>query len=295
MDYNKIGAFIAHARKQKGLTQKALASLLHVTDRAISKWECGKGCPDISLLDNLAKVLDVSIMEILKGEKIEEIKQVEDKELIYSMNYADTSIKTKINNSINIITITIIILISLLLMFYNLKINILLNQHYYPNVSYMEYENIFLSVKNNIEIIKNNQGKYSDKEYETILAFVNNIKDINKYEEIYNKEYYTFQDMVDIIESNYVIEMNDELFNYIRPLYDILNKYGINTNIDIYCQDFYDSESNLKDFIYNFYKYDYVYDFEYNKGNFLKGLIYGKYNIYITVLNDIIKGGGLNV
>ena len=99
--------------------------------------------------------------------------------------------------------------------------------------------------------------------------------------------------MVDIIESDYIIDINNQLFAYIRPIYNILNKYGIDTNIDIYFQDLYNSENNLKDFIHNSYKYDYVYDFEYNKGNFLKELIYLKHNIYIVVLKDIIKGGNI--
>ena len=292
MDYNKIGSFISDLRKQKGLTQKDLASIIHVTDRAISKWERGKGCPDISLLDNLSKALEVSIIEILKGERLED--KTSNNELMYSMNYAELMFKEKINNYFNAIIITIIVLISLLLLFYNIRINFLFNQRYYPNVSYMEYENIFNNIENNINIIKGNQGKYSDSEYETIISVVNNIKDVNKYEQIYNKDYYNYQDMKNIIESDYVSEMNNLFVTFIQPLYNILNNYGINTNIEIYFNDFYNNEPSLKRFIYNCYKYDYVYDFEYNKANYMKGLIYEKYYIYLTILNDIIKGGGLS-
>ena len=70
MNCEKIGKFIAISRKQKGLTQTELADRLNITDRAVSKWERGKGCPDISLLEDLSKILDVSIIELLKGEKI---------------------------------------------------------------------------------------------------------------------------------------------------------------------------------------------------------------------------------
>ena len=51
MNYDKIGSFIQQKRKDKGLTQKQLAEKLGVTDRAISKWERGQGCPDVSILE----------------------------------------------------------------------------------------------------------------------------------------------------------------------------------------------------------------------------------------------------
>ena len=53
MDYDKIGKFIAASRKEKELTQNELAEKLNITDRAVSRWERGKGCPDISLLEDL--------------------------------------------------------------------------------------------------------------------------------------------------------------------------------------------------------------------------------------------------
>ncbi|MCL2375409.1 MAG: helix-turn-helix domain-containing protein [Firmicutes bacterium] len=70
MDLNKIGAFITETRKAKGLTQSELADKLHVTDRAVSKWECGKGLPDSSLMLRLGDVLGISVTELLCGEKV---------------------------------------------------------------------------------------------------------------------------------------------------------------------------------------------------------------------------------
>ncbi len=61
MNYDKIGSFIQQKRKSKNLTQKQLADKLGVTDRAISKWERGQGCPDVSILEILTKELDCSI------------------------------------------------------------------------------------------------------------------------------------------------------------------------------------------------------------------------------------------
>ena len=69
MDNNKIGKFIASLRKEKNLTQQELGNKLFVTDKAVSKWERGLSLPDITLLKQLAKILDVEVNDILDGKK----------------------------------------------------------------------------------------------------------------------------------------------------------------------------------------------------------------------------------
>lgn len=71
MDKLKTGALIAAARKEKNLTQKELATILHVSDRAVSKWERGAGFPDVSLLEPLADALDLQVLDLLRGEEQE--------------------------------------------------------------------------------------------------------------------------------------------------------------------------------------------------------------------------------
>lgn len=66
----EIGKFIAELRKERKLTQNDLADLLRVTNKAVSRWETGEGFPDIVILPKLAEVLNVSVDEILKGQKI---------------------------------------------------------------------------------------------------------------------------------------------------------------------------------------------------------------------------------
>lgn len=68
MDNEKTGKLISSIRKDKGLTQKQLADSLGVSNATISKWETGKGFPDISLLEPLASVLDITVSEVLAGE-----------------------------------------------------------------------------------------------------------------------------------------------------------------------------------------------------------------------------------
>lgn len=67
MDQTKIGHLIAQLRREKGFTQKQLADQMRISDRAISKWERGLGCPDVSLLPELSNLLDVNIEDILNG------------------------------------------------------------------------------------------------------------------------------------------------------------------------------------------------------------------------------------
>lgn len=68
MDYEKVGHVIVTLRKEKGWTQKELADRLHLSDRTISKWERGAGCPDVSLLTELSALLGANIEEILDGD-----------------------------------------------------------------------------------------------------------------------------------------------------------------------------------------------------------------------------------
>lgn len=70
MDQIKIGNFIAFLRKEKNLTQRELADALGVTDRAVSKWENGRGLPDLSLLVPLCESLGITVNELLCGERI---------------------------------------------------------------------------------------------------------------------------------------------------------------------------------------------------------------------------------
>ena len=70
MDRYVTGAVIRRLREKKKITQEELADMIHVSGKAVSKWETGQGFPDISLLEPLAKALDISVIELLSGEDI---------------------------------------------------------------------------------------------------------------------------------------------------------------------------------------------------------------------------------
>lgn len=99
MDNTKMGEFIASRRKTKGLTQRELAKQLGVTDKAVSKWERGLSCPDISLLSPLSDILEITISELLNGTNAE-ISETADVESIVetTLQYADTVTKSRSKN-----------------------------------------------------------------------------------------------------------------------------------------------------------------------------------------------------
>lgn len=70
MDQLKIGKFIAQMRKEKGLTQRELADKLFISDKTVSKWECGNGLPEISLMMPLCEILGITVNELLTGKRL---------------------------------------------------------------------------------------------------------------------------------------------------------------------------------------------------------------------------------
>ena len=81
MDQKKIGSFLKELRKEKGITQEEFAEKLNVSGRSVSRWETGSNMPDISLLVEIAEFFDVSIPEIINGERKSESMNEEVKEV----------------------------------------------------------------------------------------------------------------------------------------------------------------------------------------------------------------------
>ena len=95
MDQQKIGSFLKSLRKEKGITQEKLAEELGVSGRTVSRWETGNNMPDISVLIEISEFYDVSIPEIVDGERKSENMDDESKKVAESLSdYADAD-KTK--------------------------------------------------------------------------------------------------------------------------------------------------------------------------------------------------------
>lgn len=84
MTSKECGNFISELRKEKKLTQKELAEKINVSDKAVSRWETGKGYPDVTSLVSLSEYFDVSVNELLAGKRltVENIKETADENLI---------------------------------------------------------------------------------------------------------------------------------------------------------------------------------------------------------------------
>ena len=95
MDLNKTGKFIAEQRKAKELTQVKLAELLNVSEKTISKWECGNGFPDTSLILPLCEALGITANELLSGRSLsnEEYKPSAEQNIIELQNLQEKSTK----------------------------------------------------------------------------------------------------------------------------------------------------------------------------------------------------------
>lgn len=116
MDMIKVGRFISTKRKEQNLTQMQLAEKLSITDRAVSKWECGKALPDSSIMIELCEILNISVNELLTGEEIEMEKydkQVE-QNLIEMVKQKEESDKRLLNIEIVLMAISITFFIAII-------------------------------------------------------------------------------------------------------------------------------------------------------------------------------------
>ena len=113
MDATKCGAFIAKLRSERGMTQKELSEALNVSDKAISRWETGKGYPDVSSLMALSEFFSVSVNELLSGKRIdiESLSTTADKNVLEVIQ-KNERINKKQKKQVAIYTLLLIIAIS---------------------------------------------------------------------------------------------------------------------------------------------------------------------------------------
>lgn len=124
MDQKKIGLFIQECRRKKKLTQAELGEKIGVTEKSISNWENGRNMPDLSLFKPLCEVLDISVSELLNGEKIVKSKVLDKSNdtLINTLKISDKN-KKKSNKIIKSLLFTLICFIIIFLIFiFNIKI-----------------------------------------------------------------------------------------------------------------------------------------------------------------------------
>lgn len=138
MNQEKIGKFIANCRKKQNLTQEQLAEKLGITYKAISKWECGKGLPDASIMLYLCSILKINVNDLLSGEIIEmkDYQNIAETNLVKLKNQIDKMRKTFKIIAYLFGTITILMFIG----------NIVLNYIYHDNWDNNLYSSIGLII-----------------------------------------------------------------------------------------------------------------------------------------------------
>lgn len=299
MKNEQIGKFIAELRKEKKLTQKDLADKLNITDRAVSKWERGLCLPDIMLFNSIATILDVSIVELLNGKRIKENKDIKDKELIKTFSNIEQSTKEKYNSKINLILL-LIAGISILVISYNL-----IKPLYYIKKTYMttvESTDLLIdNVSNKMNLIKNDQGIFTDTEYREILNYIDLIEehnDIKRDNKLYKKDAYTFDEIFDYVKNRYCHLVISDVSLSTMNIYRIIENYD-NTKEDKYnnqltwrITNLIENNKALDSLLLNMYSLNALPD-DYAGRNF-KLFFWYNYNIYYQVLKDVIEVGEIH-
>ena len=157
MDLNKISNFIKIKRKELGITQDELAEKLFVTEKTISRWETGRGTPDISLLLPLSKELNIDVSELLNGEENKKNKN----EVEQLIEYNEITKANKYNFQFKL-TIFFYILSILSFLFY-------LRFEYDPNIEVNYFIRLLIIVIASIFVIIGNKIYSNNYKYIVII------------------------------------------------------------------------------------------------------------------------------
>lgn len=165
MNLNKISNFIKTKRKELGLTQEELAQKLFVTEKAISRWETGRGTPDISLLIPLAKILKINVSELLNGENdIEEV-----------IKYDELNKKSKFNFQFKIIILFYILSILTFLIYLRFEYDPNIELNYFIRLILIIIASIFIIIGNLIysnNYVEKLEDKNKIKKFSLSIIFI---------------------------------------------------------------------------------------------------------------------------
>lgn len=212
MNQAKIGKFIAELRKEKGLTQEQLAEKLGVTSKSISRWENGKTMPYLSLMKPLCNELEITINDLLSGEKIEKpnYQAKFEENILNTINYTDKKIN-KIKLIFKIVIFCILLLVIIVATMFTLDMNRIRNNkpvifstwgYSYAPVIDLHEEKIEIAIKEYLTNKSDNEPKHheSEKGFISFKTYLLEEKDRNKKYNIYAW----------VVEQKYYLE-NDEI------------------------------------------------------------------------------------
>lgn len=237
MNQEKTGKFIAASRKNKNLTQEQLAEILGVNNRTISRWENGKNMPDISLLKLICKTLDISIEELINGERTTKNNLTTSYEkAIISTISTNNKINKKMNKLIKIFLSIIIIILSItisIIIYYKNK---------YPKIDIYNLNTINSEENKLNKSLTLNQGKYKIYFYGIESLQIGDVK--NNYYDLKNALRYnqtTIKDIKNYLEQQYNNEFIERYILwdggtkiYRHKKYEVILCNTLDGNKDIY-------------------------------------------------------------
>lgn len=237
MDLNKISTFIKNKRKALGVTQEELAERLFVTEKAISRWETGRGTPDISLLIPLSKELNTSVSELLNGEE----KKNDTNEVEQLIEYSTFAKNNKFNIQFKLIFFFYILSILSFLLYLKFEYDPNVHLNYFVRLFITVIASTFVIIGN--EIYANNYVEKLDEKkkikflsqsivfvYYIILLF--NMVIFARYSSINSYNLIPFKSILDILQNGsiYAIIINilGNLLIFIPLEYFIITLFKVN-------------------------------------------------------------------
>lgn len=261
MNQQKIGKFIAERRKIKKLTQVELAEKLGVSNRTISKWENGNSLPDYSMFQDLCNELDISINELLSGEKLteENYQKKLEENFVSTIDYNNKKRNKRIKNTIIIFIIFVILYLLyklFLIVYYDTRIisednsrdfpfyknisSLSINTNDLANKTFSEYVEISFYIPDEFELVTDKAKPNMVMDGCDVYTKNQKEKDIfdaailvchRNFDNIFNLDYYG---------------IDNSLFPFL-DVYSTLEKYNIHDTIDLihYYENHYQDKYNV--------------------------------------------------
>lgn len=240
MNQEKIGKFIAKCRKEQELTQEQLAEQLGITYKAVSKWECGKGLPDVSLYEPLCKILKISLNEFFAGQHLTQSELLKNSEQnILNIAKEEKRTRKKLKKTMLLSLIIIILLVAFSIGLYKYMCN-------YMNTAKTFELNWGITLPNDFEeeyYIDTGASFHGDGKRYSIFKGINFMTSLNEAKNLeLENEIFDLYDSLNVPKEKQIdfshqyswikILQKDDERNYIYCIYDKeINKFYFYENI----------------------------------------------------------------
>ena len=237
MDLKKISNFIKNKRKKLGLTQEELAEKLFVTEKAVSRWETGRGTPDISLLIPLSKVLKVEVSELLNGEENKNTKN----EVLQIIEYNEITKQNKFNSQFKLVVLFYMLSILLFLVYLRFEYNPSVELNYFIRLFTIVIASIFIIIGNKIyadNYVEKMEDKKKITKFSQIILFIYyvillfNMVIFARYNSVNSYNLIPFKSIIEIIKNGNVYSIIINIFGNLlifMPLeYFIIELFKLN-------------------------------------------------------------------